>query len=109
MELDNAFFEYTKALSPSALDLEIRSLSSLDHLSVFIHALTSRLRSKRDFEAVQALLSVFLTVHADVLIANIELRDSLVTLREEQKKEGKRLAELVGFALGTLGFLRSTG
>jgi U3 small nucleolar RNA-associated protein 21 len=76
---------------------------------LFVQALTARLRSKRDFEAVQALLSVFLTVHADILIANIELRDGLAELREEQKKEGKRLAELVGFAMGTLGFLRNTG
>ncbi|ORY24304.1 putative WD-repeat protein [Naematelia encephala] len=105
----NAFFEYTKALSPSALDLEIRSLTSLDHMGLFIHALTQRLASHRDFEAVQALLSVFLAVHADVLIANLELKDRLEQLRDEQRKESKRLSELVGYALGTLGFLRSSG
>lgn len=106
---DNTFFEYTKALSPAALDLEIRSLISLDHLSLFIHALTQRLKSHRDFEAVQALLSVFLTVHADILMANSELRDRLGELKDAQRKESKRLGELVSYAMGTLGFLRSAG
>ena len=107
--LDNAFFEYAKALSPAALDLEIRSLVSLDHLSLFLHALTSRLSSHKDFEAVQALMSVFLTVHADILIANDELRERLGQLKQEQKRESGRLRELMGYAMGTLGFLRSTG
>jgi U3 small nucleolar RNA-associated protein 21 len=98
-----------KALSPSAVDLEIRSLVSIDHLGHFLHALTNRLSSHRDFEAVQAYMTVFLNVHYDVLIANPELRDRLETLRETQRKESKRLLELVGYSLGTLGFLRSTG
>ena len=105
---DTAFFEYAKALSPAALDLEIRSLVSLDHLSMFVHALTSRLESHKDFEAVQALMSVFLTVHSDVLIANEELINGLRNLRTQQKKETARLREMVGYALGTLGFLRSS-
>lgn len=54
-------------------------------------------------------MSVFLTVHADVLIANAELRGQLAALREEQRKESKRLNELVAYAMGTLSFLRSTG
>ena len=106
---DNTFFEYLKFLSPSALDLEIRSLSSLEHLSLFLTALIGRLRSHRDFEAVQAIMSVFLTVHGDLLISNEELAGQLEELREAQGKEGKRLSELVGYAMGTLGFLRSFG
>jgi U3 small nucleolar RNA-associated protein 21 len=54
-------------------------------------------------------MSVFLTVHGDVLISNTELADQLVDLRDAQAKEGKRLSELVGYAMGTLGFLRSFG
>lgn len=108
LTVDTAFFEYAKALSPAALDLELRSLVSLDHLSLFVHALTSRLQSHKDFEAVQALMSVFLSVHADVLIANEELKNGLKNLREEQKRETARLRELVGYAMGTLGFLRSS-
>ncbi|KLT38876.1 putative WD-repeat protein [Cutaneotrichosporon oleaginosum] len=102
-----AFFEYMKALSPSAVDLEIRSLVSLDHLGAFMAALLGRLRSHRDFEAVQAFLAVFLNVHGDVLIANAELRGTLERLDAAQKKEGARLAELLSYSLGTLSFLRS--
>jgi U3 small nucleolar RNA-associated protein 21 len=108
-ESDNEFFEYLKALSPSALDLEIRSLSTLDHLNSFLTALIGRLKSHRDFEAVQAVMSVFLTVHGDVLISNVELRSKMEELREAQSKEAGRLSELVGYAMGTLGFLRSFG
>lgn len=104
----NSFFEYLKALSPSACDLEIRSLVSLDHLELFLTALTGRLRSHRDFEAVQAFLSVFLTVHGDVLIANDELRAGLEALQVEQRKESGRLMELISYSLGTLGFLKSS-
>ena len=39
-------------------------------------------------------------------MANEELKDQLVQLREEQKKESGRLRELVGYAMGTLSFLR---
>jgi U3 small nucleolar RNA-associated protein 21 len=53
-------------------------------------------------------MSVFLGVHADVLIANEELKTGLKNLREEQKRETARLRELVGYAMGTLGFLRSS-
>lgn len=95
-----------KALPPSTLDLEIRSLISLAHLSSFINALTQRLKSHRDYEAIQAIMSVFLRVHGDMLIANAELKEALGALRLEQERESKRLRELVGYALGTLGFLR---
>ena len=103
------FFEYLKSLSPSALDLEIRSLISLEHLESFLAALIGRLRSHRDFEAVQAVMSVFLTVHGDVLISNTELTSKMEELREAQRKEAGRLSELVGYAMGTLGFLRTFG
>lgn len=51
-------------------------------------------------------MSVFLRVHGDMLIANAELKEALDALRLEQERENKRLRELVGYALGTLGFLR---
>lgn len=69
-------------------------------------ALLGRLRSHRDFEAVQAFLAVFLSVHGDVLIANAELRGQLERLETEQKKESSRLLELISYSLGTLSFLR---
>ncbi|EJF66083.1 Utp21-domain-containing protein [Dichomitus squalens LYAD-421 SS1] len=102
------FFNYAKALSPAAMDLELRSLVSLDSLRMFIGALTSRLLSHRDFEAVQTFMNVFLRMHGDVLTTNEELRNELETLAETQRKKSERLLELLASSLGTLGFVRDT-
>ena len=65
-----------------------------------------RLRSHRDFEAVQAFQNVFLRIHGDVLAANPEVREELEGLMEVQKKESERVMELLASSLGTLGFVR---
>lgn len=103
------FFTYLKSLSATSTDLEIRSsLITLPHLTLFILALTQRLKSHRDFEAVQAFLAVFLRVHGEVLVANgEELREPMQRLREEQAKEGLRLRDLCGFSQGVLSFVRN--
>ncbi|OJT09103.1 U3 small nucleolar RNA-associated protein 21 -like protein [Trametes pubescens] len=102
------FFTYAKALSPAAMDLELRSLVTLDALQMFLGALTHRLRSHRDFEAVQTFMNVFLRMHGDVLAANAELQRALETLAGAQRKESERLLELLASSLGTLGFVRDT-
>lgn len=90
------------------MDVELRSLVSLDAMQLFISALTTRLRSHRDFEAVQTFMNVFLRMHGDVLASNQELRDALETLAEAQRKESDKLLELLASSLGTLGFVRDT-
>ncbi|CAL1705181.1 unnamed protein product [Somion occarium] len=102
------FYNYLKAISPAAVDLEIRSLASLDSMRRFLTSLIQRLRSHRDFEAVQAFQAVFLRIHGDVLIANEELREELLTLQAVQKTESERLIDLLSSSLGTLGFVRDT-
>ncbi|WWD04860.1 hypothetical protein V865_002931 [Kwoniella europaea PYCC6329] len=111
----NSFFEYMKSLPPSTLDLEIRSLNSLDHLNMFLASLIGRLKSKRDYEAVQSILSIFLSVHSDLLISNGSSQDGeeglgekLKELKIEQERESRRLRGLIGYSLGTLSFLRGT-
>ncbi|KAF8626613.1 hypothetical protein AX15_004783 [Amanita polypyramis BW_CC] len=101
-----SFFSYVKALSPAALDLELRSLVSLEGIDGFINALTQRLLSHRDFEAVQTLQNVFLRMHGEVLIENLELRQRLERLAEVQREESQRVLDLVASSLGTLGFVR---
>ena len=102
------FFNYAKTLSPAAMDLELRSLTTLDAMQMFIGALTRRLRSHRDFEAVQTFMNVFLRMHGDVLAANSELQTDLETLADTQRKESERLLELLASSLGTLSFVRDT-
>ncbi|KIL69996.1 hypothetical protein M378DRAFT_184349 [Amanita muscaria Koide BX008] len=100
------FFIYAKTLSPAALDLELRSLVSLEGIDTFVNALIQRLLSHRDFEAVQALQNVFLRMHADVLIQNPELQQRLERLAVVQKEESQRVLDLIASSLGTLGFVR---
>ncbi|PCH37842.1 Utp21-domain-containing protein [Wolfiporia cocos MD-104 SS10] len=102
------FFNFAKSLSPAALDLELRSLVTLDEMRTFLTALTRRLRSHRDFEAVQTFQNVFLRMHGDVLVENAELRGELETLQEVQRKESEKLLELLASSLGTLSFVRDT-
>jgi U3 small nucleolar RNA-associated protein 21 len=103
-----SFFNYAKTLSPAALDMELRSMVTLDHHSLFINALIRRLHSHRDFEAVQAMQNVFLKVHSDILIVNAEIREDLERLAEVHQKESQRVLELLASSLGTLGFVRSS-
>ncbi|PPQ86912.1 hypothetical protein CVT25_009798 [Psilocybe cyanescens] len=103
-----SFFTHAKHLSPAALDLELRSLSTLPSLALLLHALAQRLRAHRDFEAVQAMQGVFLRAHGDVLVANAEMRAALEEMREVQRRESARVLELIASSLGTLGFVRDT-
>ena len=102
------FYAYVKTLSPPAIDLELRSLVTLDDQRLFLTALIQRLKSHRDFEAVQAFQNVFLRLHGDVLVANEEVREELLRLREVQRVESERVLELLASSLGTLGFVRDT-
>jgi len=106
--LDEDFFTLTKTLSPAAIDLELRSLVTLDALRLFIHALIRRLMSHRDFEAVQTFQNVFLRMHADVILENPELQGDLTQLKDIQRKESERVLDLIASSLGTLGFVRDT-
>ena len=100
------FLSHLKTLSPSTADIEIRSLTP-DELVPFVSALTYQLRSKRDYELVQAWMAVFLRIHGDAVAGSPGLRSALVEWRECQGKEGKRIGDLVGFCGGVVGFLRS--
>lgn len=99
---------YTKSLSPAALEVELQSLVSLEHLSRFVRALTQRLLSRRDFEAIQTLQNLFLRMHGDEIIVNEELHEAVAQLREVHGRESRRILELLASSLGTLGFVRQT-
>lgn len=116
----DSLIEHLKGLSPARADLEIRSLAprvvdGMSELSKFVDALTMRLKSRRDFELVNAWMAVFLRIHADMVgtcsqrdeLEYRMLREALVSWADEQQQEGKRLAGLVGYCRGIVGFLRT--
>jgi len=101
---------YLKTLSPAAADIEIRSLNPIQphtELGIFVSALTSRLRQKRDYELIQAWMAVFLRIHGEVVMQDESLVEALKEWRAEQEVEAKRLNSLVGYCAGVVGFLRS--
>lgn len=118
--LDESFFVYMKTLSPAAIDVEIRSLSSPTSVTqtnsfflAFISALTARLRTHRDFEAVQTFLAVFLRLHGSDMLQTYSgkdgdnvLSEALKDLADVQQSESERVLDLVASSLGTLSFVR---
>ncbi|OGE54813.1 hypothetical protein PENARI_c005G10802 [Penicillium arizonense] len=116
----DSFINHLKSLPPAKADLEIRSLdprvrAGHSELSDFVIALTNRLKSKRDFEMVNAWMAVFLKIHSDTVSLSSQrdgpeyrlLQKALASWAHEQEQEGKRLAQLVGYCRGVVGFLRS--
>ncbi|KAH8763476.1 Utp21 specific WD40 associated putative domain-containing protein [Hyaloscypha sp. PMI_1271] len=106
------FITHLKTLSPSAADLEIRSLTpnpgeETDELVNFVSALTSRLKQRRDYELVQAWMAVFLRLHMDEVTRDERLAEALREWRECQEGEGRRISDLIGYCGGVVGFLRN--
>lgn len=116
----DSFFSELKSLTPAKLEVEIRSLNpqvegDQSELSAFILALSDHLASKRDFELVNAWMAVFLRIHSDAIAACSEssegtentLRSALSVWSRVQRTEIQRLAGLVSYCRGVVGFLRS--
>lgn len=102
---------YLSSLPPSAADLAIRTLDAREpytELETFIQALTARLQERRDYELVQAWMSVFLKLHGETVVREGgELVDGLRKWQEEAKRERERVGGLVGYSVGVVGWVRS--
>ena len=102
-----SFISHLSSLSPSAADIEIRSLNPSEMVP-FVRSLAFRLRQKRDYELIQAWMAVFLRVHGDVIVAgDVGLKAALNEWRAIQEQERARLNALIGFCGGVVDFLRS--
>jgi len=91
------------SLPPSSADLAIRTLDTsppYSELVGFLNALTTRLKQKRDYELVEAWVSVFLRCHGDILTESVEVREALSRWREESTRESRRIDDMVGFCRG---------
>lgn len=112
ISIDIEFFNFTKTLNPSAIDFELRSLSlenNLSDLKYFLEAIEFKLKTKKDFELVQAYLNHFLKIYGDIIMSNRDdeqLYNHLISILNEHKKEWKRIEELSHYNLCVLGFFR---
>ncbi|POW02636.1 hypothetical protein PSHT_12028 [Puccinia striiformis] len=116
------FFKYIENLSPSALDLEIRSLSDIQDLLSLIKALEIRLKEGKDFEMIQAILSVFLKIHGSRLAGSQEasifgspgqeeedhqkILPAIKSLLAVQEEVCTQLNRLVDYGIGVSAFVR---
>lgn len=101
---------YLSSLPPSAADVAIRTLSTeqpYTELRTFIEALSARLNERRDYELVQAWMSVFLRLHGDTLVKDQGLIDELRNWQKESNRERERVGGLVGYSVGVVGWVRS--
>lgn len=110
--VDN-FVTFAKSLSPSAIDLEIRSFSidgELSLLNYFLEAILFMLRSRKNFELAQAWLSVFLNIHGDLIVANPTnpIHQKLQDILSVQDSEFGRLSQQIHYSLCLIDFTRRT-
>lgn len=123
------FIAHLSSLPPAAADIEIRSLSPIiptdepsfttsssstrnqSELTLFVSALTARLGQKRDYELVNAWMTVFLKVHGESVVEDPGLsgglREALAEWKTVQQDEARRLGEMLGFCKGMVGWFRS--
>ena len=93
--------------SPEFGEIDLRSLgASIQDLQILLNALSRRLKSHRDFEAVQAIIGAVLQIHGEIFVENSELREGLESLSQIQKSEGRRMLDLVQASMGALSFVR---
>lgn len=112
------FVKYLQSLSPSAAEIEIRSLTPAslygedqeNELCLFVDALIWVLQTRRAFELGQTWMAVFLRAHGDAVTADDEddgLRAKIEEWRTAMKEERKRVLRLGGYAEGVVNWARA--
>eukprot|EP00762_Andalucia_godoyi_P005941 ANDGO_00011.mRNA.1 U3 small nucleolar RNA-associated protein 21 homolog len=85
---DSATVQELLSLSASALDLEIQTIGSADALVSWLNFLSRQIRSKKNYELVQGILSLLIKVHGSVLQrAHSSQLDEAVKRIEEAQSE----------------------
>jgi U3 small nucleolar RNA-associated protein 21 len=109
---EEALIAHLLTLSPSQLDYSLRTMSLLAPFTEplnFVRMLTAHLRSKKDFELVQAWMLAFLRIQQDWLVQVRDEEDVERVMREWEevhRLERERVGNLVGYVGGVLGFIR---
>ncbi|KAH9442710.1 hypothetical protein Pst134EA_030165 [Puccinia striiformis f. sp. tritici] len=115
-------FSNTLRIYHLPLDLEIRSLSDIQDLLSLIKALEIRLKEGKDFEMIQAILSVFLKIHGSRLAGSQEasifgspgqeeedhqkILPAIKSLLAVQEEVCTQLNRLVDYGIGVSAFVR---
>lgn len=101
---------HLKSLPPSAVDFEIRSLSTADEARdahLFLAMLTEQLGTCRNYELLQSFINVFLRAHGDALAQRGRFAAALVRLAEAQNAAWARLQDMIDEDICLVDFARN--
>jgi len=107
-----ALIIHLSTLSPSQLDYSLRTMNLLSPFTEpvnFVLAMTTHLKTRRDFELVQAWMLAFLRIQQDwlVQVRDVdEIREVMKKWEEVHRVERERIGNVVGYVGGVLGFIR---
>lgn len=108
-EAYSKFLAMLMGMGPSALDLEIRSLSlenDVEQLRYFLQFVAAQLQDRKHFELVQSYMHLFLTVHGEMIAASPHLLDVVKTVTDAQNLSWIHIEGLFQHSLCVLSFLR---
>ncbi|KNE54973.1 hypothetical protein AMAG_00911 [Allomyces macrogynus ATCC 38327] len=93
-------------MGPSSLDMEIRMLPET-LFAAFLRAVRAHMATRRDFDAIEAILHVFLSCHGEALSrADDRVREELQSVLQTHDKEWSRVRALVRYCSCMLDFVR---
>ncbi|XP_007486659.1 WD repeat-containing protein 36 isoform X2 [Monodelphis domestica] len=101
-----------KELGPSAIEIELRSLSpecggSVKLMQSFLKMIGAMLTTKRDFELAQAYLGLFLKLHLKILPSEAVLLEEMTALSSQLEETWIHLQSLFNQSLCVLNFIKS--
>lgn len=107
------FLEKIVSMTPSNIDLEIRSLNSFDpydEICWFIEALSQGLSTNKNFDLYEAYIAMLFRVHGDVIHPNNKNENIRNALQqwENNHQKGESLDKLVKFCGNALNFVANT-
>jgi U3 small nucleolar RNA-associated protein 21 len=106
------FLETLKRMGPSAIDLEVRSLSlerECEQLAFFLAFVGSQLHKREHYELVQSYLHLFLKVHGDTLGVTPLLQPAMEGVQTAQAASWVHMEGLFQHSIAVLNFLRGGG
>ncbi|EFA78771.1 WD40 repeat-containing protein [Heterostelium album PN500] len=100
-----------KKMTPSAIDYEIRSLSTTENAGIDIHMMVDflcyQLRSNDDFDMIQSLVTMLLRVHGDQLYSE-NFKEDLEQLKQSQQIGWSRLQKMFHANICMLRYFTNT-
>ena len=102
-----------KEAGPSAIEVEVVGLApegggTPELMSQFLSLILSCLRRKRDFEACQAYLGLFMKKHADAVMESAELTEVLEQVLREQETCLREIARTLEGSATLVGFFKNS-